>query len=210
MSRNLSAGILCDTGKPPHLIAAVNGNELNLKSPLFLVGFMCSGKTTLGQSLARCLDAPYIDLDEAIEQRQGRTISRIFAESGEEEFRRVEHSVLNALIAETAGSFAVFALGGGTPCRPGTMEKLNDAGITVHLDTNIPRFVERLLLGADRRPLVAGKNEEEITRLVTEMLAERNPYYRKARHTFDSSLLEDEEQINASTQRFINTIVRNP
>ncbi len=175
--------------------------------PIFLVGYMCSGKSTLGRALARALGTDFIDLDDYIESRQGRTIAEIFAADGEAAFRQAEADALDEVIAASGRSRQVIALGGGTPCRPGVMDRLNDAGMAVHLTAPVARLVERLELGAAQRPLVAGKSAGELTAFVTAMLAERNPYYSLARYTFDSSRLEDQAQIDESVARFIATLL---
>ena len=178
-----------------------------LSRPVFLVGFMCSGKTTLGEALAKSLGVPFVDLDLYIEESLGSTISRIFATVGEAEFRRIEADALEKLIADTKDCPCIIAVGGGTPCRPGIMERINKSGISVHLVASNERLVERLMLGADKRPLVSGKSHDEMYSFVESMLAQRKPFYSLANHSFDSSLLEDESQIKESSERFISEIL---
>jgi len=85
---------------------------------VFLLGFMGAGKTSVGQALARRLGWGFVDLDQQIERRAGRTIAEIFAGSGEDAFRRIETAVLRELLAKLGhGSPLVVALGGGTPVR---------------------------------------------------------------------------------------------
>lgn len=169
---------------------------------------MCSGKSTLGQALAQNLGIDFIDLDEAIESAAGMSVSRIFSEYGEPRFRQIESDLLSETIRSLEGKNAVVALGGGTPCQPGVMETLNRAGLTVHLTAPVDRIVERLLEGdPNRRPLIAGKNEDELKDYVERMLRERHPFYSQAVATFDASRLEDEQQICESVNRFKKDIL---
>ena len=178
-----------------------------LSRPIFLLGYMCSGKTTLGVALAEALDVCFVDLDQFIEERQGCSVADIFRLKGEKAFRHFEEEALNELLTSFAERGAVIALGGGTPCRPGVMEKLNENGITVHLTAPVSRIVERLLIEGDKRPLIAGKQPDELTEYVTATLQQRNGFYTKAQHTFDSSRLETRQEIDSSVKDFINQII---
>lgn len=177
-----------------------------VKGPIFLVGFMGSGKTTLGRAVAEELQVPFVDLDECIEEKERRSIRRIFDEGGEARFREIEAEILDSLTDRGKKGFFVIALGGGTPCRPGVMEKLSERGLTVYLEAPVDRIVERLLLEGDKRPLVAGKDEEEVKATVIAMMGKRMPYYSKASVTFDSSRLENEEQVKASVKAFMRLL----
>lgn len=181
--------------------------EVSVQPRIFLLGYMCSGKTTLGRALSEALHVPFTDLDLYIEQEQNRTVTQIFASEGEDGFRRIESACLDRLIALSADRPFIIALGGGTPCRPGCMKKLNACGKTVFLEVSEPRLVERLELGAANRPLVAGKTTEQIAQTVSDMLRRRLPFYTQAACRFDASRLETPEQIADSVDRFINQII---
>jgi shikimate kinase len=101
--------------------------------PVFLIGYMGCGKTTLGEVLARQMGVPFIDLDEYIEHQQGMTIVEIFASDGEARFRELETAALRDVAA--AGG-AIVACGGGTPCHGDNMALMNQTGITVN-DTDV-------------------------------------------------------------------------
>ena len=111
---------------------------------IFLVGYMGAGKTTLGRALANELGIPFIDLDNYIEKRYCKTISQIFAEKGEEEFRNIERRMLHEV-----GEFedVIISTGGGTPCFFDNIEYMNGQGTTVFLD--VP--VERLFIRSEER-----------------------------------------------------------
>lgn len=168
---------------------------------------MCSGKSTLGEALARALHSEFIDLDDYIERSRKRTIADIFSTEGETAFRQIENTALDEILTRCGGTDAVIALGGGTPCRPGVMDKLNSVALTVHLTTTVERFVERLMLGGDKRPLATGKDARELTDMVEEMLKLRNPFYNMASATFDSTYLEDEKQVTESVTAFIKSLL---
>lgn len=145
---------------------------------IFLVGFMGSGKTTLGRPLATRLNYDFIDLDRAIETGEGRTISEIFATDGEAHFRALERKYLERVIAQY--KTAVISTGGGTPCFGENMALMNAHGITVYLKIAPRMLANRLLAAKVRRPLVEGKSPEELLRYIEETLTERETYYGQA------------------------------
>ncbi|MFQ5816542.1 MAG: shikimate kinase [Terriglobia bacterium] len=101
---------------------------------LFLVGFMGSGKTTVGSLLAARLGWKFVDLDEQIEQHLGRSIPQIFAEHGEPYFRQVESALLEEVLAEAERTPTVAALGGGTIAQPHNLVRIRaNGGVTVWL-----------------------------------------------------------------------------
>ncbi len=176
-------------------------------APIFLIGYMASGKTTLGQALAQATGRRFIDLDQYIEQTAGKTVSRIFADSGEQAFRDMETAAL-ATIAADCDQDLIIACGGGTPCFGNNIDIMNTAGVTVWLVAPTDVIVRRLLLAAGQRPLVAGFDDpEELTRFVNSNLEARSPFYGRAAHRFDSSLLESEDQIAQSVSRFVEQII---
>ena len=129
--------------------------------PVFLIGYMGCGKTTLGVVLARQMGLRFIDLDDYIEQRQGATINEIFATSGEARFRELETEALND-IADMAD--VIIACGGGTPCHGDNMALMNRVGTTVWLTTSPERITARLLLPEQKskRPKVAYLPDSEV------------------------------------------------
>ncbi len=112
---------------------------------VFLLGFMGSGKSTIGQMLAARLDRPFADLDERIERKAGRPIAGIFAEQGEPAFRAMETRELTELLAEMqTAPGAVVALGGGTFAQPGNRQLLETfGGLTVFLDCPLEELEHR-------------------------------------------------------------------
>ncbi len=124
---------------------------------LFLVGFMGTGKTTLGRMLAARLGWEFLDLDVAIEAEAGDTIGRIFAEKGEPWFRALETRIL-ARLAGAPGR-AVIACGGGTFCAPGTQSLMRLCGVSVWLDQPFEQIWERRDALSQGRPLLRGESE---------------------------------------------------
>jgi len=161
---------------------------------IILLGYMGSGKTTLGKALSTEIGIPFYDLDWYIENRMHKTVPQIFAEQGEEGFRRIEHNMLHE-VAEFED--VIISCGGGTPCFFDNMDYLNKQGDTVYLKATPDVLCEHLKMGRTERPLLKGKTPEELQRFIGEQLALREPYYSKAHHALDVSLLDNRENIRA-------------
>lgn len=147
---------------------------------IFLIGFMGSGKSTIGSSLARRLRYRFVDLDHLIETETGKSITRIFAEDGEEYFRNLEHSYLQTF---TKNGNTVISTGGGTPCHHNNMDFMNANGITVYLSPTPDILVGRLANARSSRPLVANKSRTELLEYIVETLKIRDEFYTRANVT---------------------------
>lgn len=146
---------------------------------VFLVGFMGSGKSSVGQLLARELGWPFVDLDQVIQQREGRTVSQIFHESGEGEFRRLENEELRRLLSEP-GHPAVVALGGGAFVQPENFAILSEAGaISIFLDAPAEILWHRCDQDRAERPLRTSMED------FVAMHDRRRPAYLLATHRVD-------------------------
>ena len=154
---------------------------------IILIGYMGAGKTTVGKALARELGLPFYDLDWYIEERFRRTIPQIFAEKGEEGFRRIEQRVLHE-VAEFED--LIISSGGGTPCFFDNMEYMNRQAMTVYLKATPETLFQHLKMGKTERPLLKGKTDEELMDFIRSSLATREPFYSRARYTLDVSPLE--------------------
>lgn len=140
---------------------------------------MGSGKSTMGRALASELNLTFIDLDTYLEERFFKTIPQIFAEEGEDAFRRKERKVL-----EEVASFdnVIVATGGGAPCFFDNMELMNKSGYCIFLDVHISSLINRLLHARVERPLIKGKSPEELREFIEELMKKRRPFYEKAHH----------------------------
>jgi shikimate kinase len=143
---------------------------------VFLVGFMGSGKTSVGQALSRRMGWPFEDLDDRIVAREGRTIEAVFRESGEIEFRRAENAALRELLGELGSSPRVVALGGGAFVQAENFALIESAGVhTVFLDANPEELYRRCEQEQRQRPL-----RQSATQFY-ELYGQRRTAYLKAR-----------------------------
>lgn len=139
-----------------------------------LLGYMASGKSTVGEALARRLEWSYLDFDVEIERREGATVQQIIAAAGEEHFRRLEA----ALTAEAAGADRlVLAPGGGWVTRPEFLDALGMETLAVWLRVSPEETVRRLRSDTIDRPF---KDHPDPVGMVTEMIVERLPLYERA------------------------------
>lgn len=169
--------------------------------PIFIIGYMGSGKTTLGRALGKTLMCDFIDLDLYIENRFRRTIRQLFEQYGEQEFRRIEHAMLHE-VAEMEN--VIIACGGGTPCYYDNVEYMNKCGLTIFLQTSIDRLFQRLARKRHKRPLIMNFNDEQLRCFIVSNLNERLQYYNKADHSFCGEELEDTKQIQLSVEKFMS------
>jgi|TARA_B110000467_G_C18217497_1_gene421085 shikimate kinase len=144
---------------------------------IFLIGYMGSGKTSLGEKLAYKLEHEFIDLDAYIEKEEGRTISQIFEEDGEDYFRKLERVYLHRIIDKED---VIISTGGGTPCFFDNMEQMNEYGKTIYINMHPKALIPRLKSSAVTRPLLEGKDEKEMLDYIFQSLRERERYYNKA------------------------------
>ena len=166
---------------------------------IILIGYMGSGKTTVGRQLAIALGRTFYDLDWYIEMRYHRTVAQLFAERGEEGFREMERNMLHE-----AAEFEdiVLSCGGGTPCFFDNIDYMNSMGTTVYLHAPLERLFIRLSIARKQRPLIKDKSDEELRTFIAEQIAKREPYYTKATYTFMSDKLEDKSEIDSSVEAF--------
>jgi shikimate kinase len=131
---------------------------------VFLVGFMGAGKSSVGRELGRRLGWRFEDLDECIQSREGRSIEEIFRQSGEAEFRRIEHLTLRDLHQSMSLSQGIVALGGGTFAQPQNLELLStNQAITIFLDADVEELLRRCKADEAHRPLF--RDESSFRRL---------------------------------------------
>lgn len=151
--------------------------------PVFLIGFMGSGKTTTGRQLAENLLYNFADLDMLVEEQEGLPITEIFARKGEDYFRCAETAVLESLLERKK---LVVACGGGTPCFHDNMKKMKSAGITIYLKLSPALLAGRLSGEHSARPLVAGMQGDDLKNHVRKLLAGREGWYRQSDLVYDA------------------------
>lgn len=179
--------------------------ETRVDIPIFLIGLPGCGKTTLGRALSAALGREFIDLDHYIEARFFCSVADFFARYGEERFRSVEASLLREV--GEMGNVTV-ACGGGTPCFHDSMDYMLSRGVTVHLQASRRRLHERLCRRRERRPHLRSLSDEEVYAYIDSISASRAPFYSRSHITFDSSMLEDKNQISASVEAIIPILSR--
>ncbi len=164
-----------------------------------LLGYMASGKSSVGRGLAEKLGANFIDLDDEISKEVGMDIPALFSEKGEIFFRKKETEVLTEIM-DTPSNF-VLALGGGTPCYGSNMKIINESTLySFYLKVSIPQLVNRLSLEKQHRPLVANVSDNDLPEFIGKHLFERAPFYSMAHQTINTdkkTLNEVVEELSA-------------
>ena len=144
---------------------------------IILIGFMGSGKSTLGKRIAYALSLPFKDSDHEIELIHGKTIPQLFEEYGEHGFRTIEKEFIKSLSNEES---YVLSTGGGLPCFNETMKVLKELGTTIYLQRPAKELARRLINSKTERPLIKGKSFEELTAFIDETLTKREKFYLEA------------------------------
>ncbi len=165
---------------------------------IIIIGYMGAGKTTVGRALAAELGIEFYDLDWYIESRMRKTVKQLFDEVGEEGFRKIEHNMLRE-VAEFEN--VVISCGGGTPCFFDNMAYMNQQGDTVYLKASPEILYKHLKMGKSVRPLLLNKTPEEVQVFITEQLANREPYYSRAKYTVNVNLMDNHDKIRMSVEK---------
>jgi shikimate kinase len=155
---------------------------------IFLVGMPGSGKSTLGVQLADALLVDFVDLDNLIEQREGKSIRQIFSDEGEDYFRQVESQVLRTWSGKP-GSF-VMATGGGAPCHYEGMDVINNAGLSVFLNVAVDELLSRVTSRPDR-PLLKTDDRDATIQTLKNLYSARFPIYSRAHIVLEKPTLSD-------------------
>lgn len=131
---------------------------MNIPEVIFLCGFMGAGKTTVGRKLADKLDCPFLDLDDRIIEKAGKTIPEIFKEFGEGKFRAVERSALLEVAQEFEG---VVALGGGSLQNQHLLDHLKLNGLLIFIETPLEVIIDRISQDTNRPLLLDEQGEKK-------------------------------------------------
>jgi shikimate kinase len=155
---------------------------------IYIVGFMGTGKTAVGKELARSKKWKFLDLDELIELRQGRTIADIFAKDGEPAFRRIEKQALKEASREKK---FIISCGGGIVTNIDNIKIMKETGRIICLSAK-PEVILKRTSGSTHRPLLNVDNPKEKIELLLKL---RSPYYARADKTIDTSRLSVKEVV---------------
>jgi shikimate kinase len=171
---------------------------------IFIIGYMGVGKTTVGKRLAKRLSLTFIDLDTHIQSKFRKSVAELFAEKGEEAFRKIERQ---ALIEVAEFENVIISTGGGAPCFFDNMEVMNRAGTTLYIEAAPEVLADRLSISKRKRPLIADKSEEELIPFITKHLSDRERYYKKAKIVYrvNQMLTKEGEDLTA---RAIEEMIR--
>ena len=155
------------------------------KRNVILVGFMGTGKTTIGRELAKSMGRKFIDVDLELERRFGMSVNEVFSTKGEAAFREGEESLAMELAATNN---RIIATGGGTILNPKIFQAFRRSGILICLYTEKDDLIHRLQR-TDKRPLLKGKSPEEVAEKVDELLDKREAVYRQVKIRIDTTNL---------------------
>ena len=171
-----------------------------LKAPLkvFLIGFMGCGKTHWGRQLAETMGVPFFDLDEKLAEKEGKTITQIFEDEGEEYFRLLEKDVLH-LLTESHETF-IMACGGGTPCFYNNIDYMNAQGKTVWINCSVECLHRRLVKERSSRPLLKDLSDNDLRSYIIKKFGDRKIFYQQARLI----IREEEMTLQGLADRIIN------
>lgn len=164
---------------------------------------MGAGKTTVGRALSKRTGLSFIDLDYYIEGRYRKTVSQIFAEKGEEGFRKIERNLLHEV---AAFEDVLVSTGGGTPCFFDNMDYMNACGATIYLKVSVEELARRLEVCKRTRPVLRGRSGEELRNFIAESLERREPYYGKASVVFDAERMLTESDVRGITDALVKII----
>jgi len=173
-------------------------NQPIIMSPIFLLGFMGTGKTHWGKIWAAESGLSFVDLDIEVEKDAGKSISNIFKDDGESGFRELEAKKLRE---QGNATNTLIATGGGTPCFHDNISWMNNCGVTVFLNA-IPQYIfNRIIQEKDNRPLLKNMDHDELLLYIQNKMKQRMPYYSQA-----SFCLQCESLNNNSLKQIISVI----
>ncbi len=159
---------------------------------IYLLGYMGSGKTTVGKKLSRAMGYDFVDLDQQIESRIGQSIADFFSEKGEDGFRKIEREELQKTFQMKS---MIVSLGGGTPCFFDNLEEINKNGKSVYLKLSATSLALRLQNAKTSRPIIQGLTDGELFEFVQQQLGEREQFYNRAHVIIKGESLEIKELV---------------
>ena len=169
---------------------------------IFLLGFMGSGKSYSGKRLAEKFRMSFIDLDDYIEEKEGRTIREIFEKEGEEYFRKIEKECLHEMGEK---KMTIISTGGGTPCFFDNMKWMNENGVTIFLETSVEVLSNRLFDEMQKRPLLKDFSKEELKSFIEKKLEERNSFYHQTQILYKQK--KEGQDVADELRRYFSRII---
>ncbi len=145
---------------------------------IFLIGYMGSGKSSVGKVLAEKMKLSFVDLDDHIEEQEKRTIPEIFEKDGEKKFRELEKKYLHEVVKR---NHTIVSLGGGTPCFFDNMDVVNRSGISVYIKLDNEALGRRLAKAKKKRPLIQDMTEVDLQYFIEANLEKREPFYLRSK-----------------------------
>jgi len=159
---------------------------------IFLMGFMGSGKSTIGKHLAPELLLDFTDLDNYIIKKHNKNINEIFEQEGEQLFRIYERRALHDMFLKKN---CIVGLGGGTPCFFDNVKQINENGVSFYFKLKPETLITRLRHAQSERPLIKGKTQDELLAFVQKMITMREKFYNQATHVLDCDTLTLADEI---------------
>lgn len=180
-----------------------------MNNPIYLIGYMGAGKTTVGRMLANRLGWHFVDLDEAFAEIHGQTPAEYIRENGIEAFRLKEKYVVEDL-AELPIDKVIYATGGGYPCWEDNMECLAELGTSIYLRWQPKHLAKRLMLtDLSQRPVLQGRTEEELLRFITPQIEAREPFYLKADRVIEVPIKDIAEEDDKHIAAMLYDLIMN-
>ena len=169
---------------------------------IFLVGFMGSGKSSIGKSLSQKLNLNHLDTDRIIEKQNSMSIKEIFKNKDEKFFRHEEFKLITSL-SKTKNQ--IISTGGGLFCNNDIIKFINKNGISIYLKYSSEILYERLKSNNEDRPILTHIKNEELKSFIDNLLAERDKYYKKSTITVNCNDLKKEEILRKINSLFVTS-----
>lgn len=167
-----------------------------------LIGYMGSGKSTVGKLLATKLGYSFKDLDTEIEKLEQISIQELFEKKGELYFRKQEKKILKNLLNSTDN--IILSTGGGTVAFYDNLDTINENSISFYLSLSPTALSERLKQGKKSRPLIKHLKDENLTEFIAKHLFERNIFYQKAHYSITCNQLNEQEIVKSIVTKIKN------
>ena len=179
-----------------------------MQLPIYLVGYMGAGKTTVGRMLAEKLGWHFVDLDDAFREIHGLSTADYIRQYGLEDFRRKEKYVLEDIADQAPFEKVIYATGGGYPCYEDNMDCLRELGTSIYIRWSPEHLAKRLsLTDLSERPVLQGRTEEELLAFIVPQLEAREPFYARANHILDVDICDEssDERIAEELYQFLKS-----